>query len=498
MSNIFKRFAVVLLVLTMVVSLAACKKVEKSAAEKALETKAVSVGSHTLSAVMLNYFFMDAVTDWYSNYGASLGLDVSKPLNQQVINESTGKTWADSFMEMALDNIRSTYALYDLAMANNFALPKEDMLALDSTVTELESMIAYYVKLYKEMGYDYPYANAAEYLEAVYGAGATAENYMEYCRICTYADAYYTAYGDSLSYTGQQLLDFEKEQPERYNSYSFTVYYLSASDFDSAEKAKDAADQLAAGSYTDKAAFDEAIKALSINTGKDRPTLSNAYTSVLYANITGDYAQWLADSARVVGDMGVIAKASSVDSAVSGYYVVRFDGMNDNREFMKTVRHILLAYEGGILDTTTGEMNYTDTEKAAVKLKAEKLLMEYRTGAMTELQFSSLADKHSDAADAPEGGLYKNVYRGKLDPAVESWVFDPARNSGDNTLVEGETGWHLLYFVGNSEISFRDQMITNDLKVEDISAWYQALMEKMTINLLDDSFVNKALVLNNL
>ncbi len=500
MSTIFKRFAAVLLVLSMVLSLAACKKNDKTEAELALETDAVSVGSHTLSAVMLNYFFMDAVTDWYSGYGASLGLDASTPLNEQVINAESGKTWADSFMEMALDNIRSTYALYDLAMANNFTLPKEEMLALDSTVKELDSMIAYYVKLYSDMGIEYPYTNAAEYLEAVYGAGATTENYMEYCRICTYADAYYTAYGDALDYTSLQLQEYEKEQPQRYNSYSFTVYYLNASDFGSAESAKTAADQLSAGSYADKAAFDEAIKALSINTGKEKPVLSSAYTYVLYPNITDDYVDWLADAARVPGEMGVIAKESTSGdtTTVKGYYVVRFDGMNDNREFMKTVRHILLAYEGGVLDTTTGKMNYSDKEKVEVKLEAEKLLMEYRTGAMTELQFSSLADKHTDETDAPEGGLYTNVYRGKLDPAVEPWCFDPTRNPGDTTLVEGETGWHLIYFVGNSEITFRDQMITNDLRIEDVSAWYEALMENMTITLLDDSFVNKGLVLNNL
>lgn len=495
MSTIFKRFAALLLVLTMVLPLAACKK--PTEAEKAMATDAVSVGSHTLSAVMLNYFYMDAITDWYASYGTSLGLDISKPLNQQVINNETGKTWADSFLEITLDNIQSTYALYDLAMANNFTLPKDQQLSLDTAVKELDSMIAYYTKLYSDMGYTYPYTSAADYLEAVYGVGATAENYQEYCRICTYANAYYTAYGDSLKYTSQQLRKYEEDKSERYNSYSFTVYYLNASDFESAEDAKAVADQLAAGSYADKDAFDEAIKALAINADK-KPVLSDAYTYVLYANITKDYVAWLTDAARVPGEMGVVAKESTSGdtTTVKGYYVLRFDGLDNNQYLMKNIRHILLAYEGGVLDTTTGEMNYPEKEMAAVKLEAEKLLMEYRAGAMTELHFSSLANKHTDEANAPDGGLYENVCRGQLAPVVEEWCFDPTRNPGDTTLVESEKGWHLMYFVGNSEITFRDYMLTNDLRIEDISAWYESVLENVSITLLDDTYVNKGVVLS--
>ncbi len=55
-----------------------------------------------------------------------------------------------------------------------------------------------------------------------------------------------------------------------------------------------------------------------------------------------------------------------------------------------------------------------------------------------------------------------------------------------------------MYFVSNSELTFRDHMITNDLRNEDIAAWYKDLLEKVSVTLLDDSFVNKALILNNL
>ena len=54
------------------------------------ETIAITVGEHEISAAEFNCFFVDAVSNFYSQYGsyASLfGLDVSKALDQQFYDE---------------------------------------------------------------------------------------------------------------------------------------------------------------------------------------------------------------------------------------------------------------------------------------------------------------------------------------------------------------------------------------------------------------------------
>ena len=84
-------------------------------------TIAVTVGDHELTAVDVNYFYIDAINNYmnqyyYYIYMQYIKLDMTKPLNQQVLDEKTGETWADSFLSMAVDNIKSTYGLYDLAM----------------------------------------------------------------------------------------------------------------------------------------------------------------------------------------------------------------------------------------------------------------------------------------------------------------------------------------------------------------------------------------------
>ena len=68
----------------------AIKKANMGKAER--ETVAVTIGDHQISAAEFNCFFVDAVSNFYSNYGsyASLfGLDVTKALDQQFYDEES-------------------------------------------------------------------------------------------------------------------------------------------------------------------------------------------------------------------------------------------------------------------------------------------------------------------------------------------------------------------------------------------------------------------------
>ena len=87
----------------------------------------VEVGEHELTAVELNYFYVDAINQFYSQYQSYISylLNTKAPLNQQVYNQETGETWADYFVSMAYNNIKSTYAVYDLAMSKGFTLPED-------------------------------------------------------------------------------------------------------------------------------------------------------------------------------------------------------------------------------------------------------------------------------------------------------------------------------------------------------------------------------------
>ena len=97
-------------------------------------TTAVTIGEHELSNAELNYFYMDAVNNFYSSYGSNaalFGLDVSAPLNEQVVDEEAGLTWADDFLNSAKENAKAVYAMADAAEAAGFALSDEEIADAD-------------------------------------------------------------------------------------------------------------------------------------------------------------------------------------------------------------------------------------------------------------------------------------------------------------------------------------------------------------------------------
>ena len=58
-------------------------------------TVAATVGENEISNAELNYYFIDQVNNFYNQYGSYItmfGLDVTKPLNEQVVDQETGLT----------------------------------------------------------------------------------------------------------------------------------------------------------------------------------------------------------------------------------------------------------------------------------------------------------------------------------------------------------------------------------------------------------------------
>ena len=121
-------------------------------------TVAATIGETELSNAQLNYYYVDAVYEFANTYGAyaaMFGLDMTKPLDEQVINEETGATWADDFTETALTNAQATYALVNAAKAEGYELTEEDKATISNTISQME--------LYATL---YGYASADDYIKA--------------------------------------------------------------------------------------------------------------------------------------------------------------------------------------------------------------------------------------------------------------------------------------------------------------------------------------------
>ena len=513
--NIYTTLFVAILAVMLVVAVTVgVTNTIKTSGIRERSTTAVTVGTHELSNAELNYFYIDAINNFlnqYGSYASMFGLDTTKPLNEQVLDEATGRTWADDFVVTAVENARSIYAVADAAKAAGYTLTAEQQTEVDYAIANME--------MYGAM---YGYPDMDTYIKSMYGNGASKESYVEYYTLNVLADSYYNSYAESLTYEDADLRAAEAENYNQFSSFSYNYYYLAASKFlqggtedeegvltysdeekaASVTAAKEAADSLITEEVDSVEKFNEAINALSINS--ETEVSSTECIDFQYSSVLSLASEWITDDARKEGDMTVIPSTSTSTDAegnevttTNGYYVVFFRGSNDNEFALADVRHILVSFEGGTLDETTGTTTYSEEEKEAAWTAATEIMESWKAGEATEESFAALAnEKSTDPGSNTNGGLYEAVYPGQMVEPFEQWCFDN-RKVGDTGMVETSYGVHIMYYSGDNATTYRDYMITNSLKTADVNAWYEALVEAATVTKGDTKYLSLDAVLAN-
>ncbi|MBO5078340.1 MAG: peptidylprolyl isomerase [Oscillospiraceae bacterium] len=483
-------------------------------------TVAATIGEHELNTVVMNYYFYSAVTNEYNsaanlygdyaeNYLKTKGLDLTKPLDEQLYDEKTGMTWADYFMDEAIEAAKGDYALYDLAIADNFELTQESQTSVNNAMMNMQLSAAF-----SGLG------DVDTYLRNLYGNGSTEESYEEFLTISSIAADYYNAKVDSMEYDDAAIRAYEADKFDDYSAYSFASYYLPYTDFltggtkddkgnmtytdaekDAARKAAEAA-SLVLTDATTVEELDKAIAELEAYKDDEKKPTSTPNEDVMHTNLKEDYAKWLAAKDRKAGDVKVFpntTKSTDADGketeVTNGYYVLMFQSRNDNLEKLANVRHILISFEGGTKDEN-GNVTYSVAEKTAAKEKAEKLLQEWKDGEATEESFIALVEKNTgDSGSAKTGGLYEDIHRNSnYMEGFRDWAVDSTRKAGDTGVVETDYGYHIMYYVGDDELSYRDFMIKNAMTSEDITEWYEGVLKEVTVVEGDESKINKDLV----
>lgn len=459
-------------------------------------TVAATVGDHELNTVEFSYYYTDVINSTFSQWNSSsnnnlelyaqlMGLDLSKPYDKQVYNQETGETWADYFLNAALSNAASDYALADKANAEGHTLTEGEQTALENQIQTQ----SFYAQIY---GYD----SLDKYLAAVYGYGADEASYRAFATNNALAASYYTAHQDSLTYEDADLRAYEKDHALDFNSYSYHAYAVYLSNYEDKDKAAELA-EADAKKLAEATSVEELDKAIAALENKEENVTSTAYENVLYTNVSTYAQEWLSDPDRQEGDITYLPmETTSKDedgnetTTLNGYYVVRFESSTENKEPLANVRHILVKFEGGT--TENGETVYSDEEKATAKQEAEKLLQEWKDGEATEESFAQLAKENTDDTSSKEnGGLIEDIYPGaNYVKNFLNWSIDPERKAGDTGIVESEYGYHVMYYVGDDKMTYRDYMIENTLRADDMEEWYTEIVEAMPKSLKNTSRLN--------
>ena len=501
--------AIILVLLIITVSVLSYRAVTGSGVLER-NTTAATIGNHKISHTELNYYYIDAINKFTSKYGSYLsffGLDATLPLDQQVENTETGATWADYFIDTALNNASTIYAMTDAAKEAGHTLTEAEKAEITNTIANLE---------FTALTRNFP--DAETYLKALYGNGANMKTYRKYLENNMLAQSYYNHYAESLTYDDAALRAAETGKEAEYNNYTYSYYVINAEDYlhkdeesDTAEHTHSADEKAAAlkaaeadakalteQTISDAAAFDKAIAAMENLSGKS--TLCDDYA---YSSVTADFQSWVTDSARKAGDMTYVEKKSTTTdengaetTEVTGYYVVFFTECNDNKYPLVNVRHILVAYEGGTPDAS-GNTVYSAEEKLAAEIEARKLLESWQKGEKTEDSFAALANQNSDDGDGTTGGLYTDVYPGQMVPEFNDWCFDESRKPGDTGIVNTTYGSHVMFYSGDSETLYRDFLIREAKRSADVEAWYNAQIAKNPIAKKNTKYVPTDLILSS-
>ena len=521
-----------------------------------MSTAAV-IGDHKLSAIELGYYYNDAVMEFYNEWASEeygddiltegLEFDPGEPLNEQTYSEEDGTTWADYFIDIALENATHDYVLCDLAEEAGWELSETEQEELDTMIENLETNALLY-----------GYSNAKQFMRAYYGPGYTVKNYRAYMERQAIADGYYAYYAEELSYDDATLRAHEEGKFDDFSSYSYDSLYLSYTYFQdmvketettepeatepessepttetapeatepeatepeatepatepsteatepeatepeteeetkeeaektTIEEARELLEAAAAELATAKTVeeLEEKIEALKVKDGVSlHPThTKNTLRTALSASNKA-LTDWVTAAERKPGDVGKlpVTTTKEVDGEkveeTNGYYIVIFGEKNDNNTKMGDVRHLLVKFEGGTTDEESGETVYSDEEKAAAKKQAQEYLDKWKAGGATEEYFIELVKEYSQDTYLDDGGLYENIYKGSgYVENFENWAVDESRKTGDAEIIETEYGYHVMYYVGDSKLTYRDKLIRDEIAAEDLETWYNEAIE---------------------
>ena len=176
----------------------------------------------------------------------------------------------------------------------------------------------------------------------------------------------------------------------------------------------------------------------------------------------------------------LILAGNYADSIYKTFYDANYDP-NAKVSYCIDIRHILIQAE----DAANAE------SMAAAKVRAEELYAQWQENP-TEENFIAMAGEHTqDPGSQSTGGLYEDVYPGQMVTNFNDWCFDENRQPGDHGIVETEYGYHIMYFVGDSETVYSDEnsMVAQQLYTEKLNELFN--VEEAVFNIADAVFTEK-------
>lgn len=497
-----KIFAAVL-ASAMALSLTGCNDMFKKNEESGQNSKTSQVSSQTSEAVskfggniaaksenfsvslpMVRRIFKSTYSDFITYYASNYGFDTAKSSKVQYYDEENKITWYDEFIDSSKQSVKQLLVLCELAKKDGLSIDDADKKNIEENIANMKTAA-------ENAG-----QTLDEYIAGVFGVGLNEQEVRSNLEETILATKYYNKVYNGFTYTDE---DYEKAYEENKESYLYADFLVFAFGYGTTDSSDSSVTIDEKQKETAKKAADELLKTKTEQEFKDYITK--------YLNENHDYVNISADESHTEEDYQAAIK-SQVDSAKVEKYAYEATSeagkwlfneerkVNDTYEFegtssynvimvlkpsyrdesiKKNVRHILFTKD-----------KYETDEKA--KEMADKIYDEWKKGEATEDSFAELAKTYNadtDSGSAENGGLYTDVYEGRMVPEFNDWVFDPARKTGDTGIVKTTYGYHIMYFVGDAMPGWKSSVDTY-LRRSDYSEKYEELEKTVTVEFDDD------------
>ncbi len=381
---------------------------------------------------MMCYYIYSLFEGYVSQYGDSAGITTDTSPKEQYLD--TDYSWFDYSADRAQVNLTQILLFAEKAKEQGVTISEENQQSIDSYLESVD--MTTYQKLF----------------------GCTEEDLRQALELSALASTMHEKLVGEMEIDDAAIAAYYDENEKYFQKIDYRVIafpYGADGWFDSAESAKEAADQLA-GAKTEEE-YEEEVTDILDMLGANDSDISNQLENAEYTNyyVEGDtFFEWAyADGRKTL--------ETYVQEGETAYYVYQLLSLPARDETHTVdVRHVLLT---------------TDTygTDAAAKAKAESLLDQWKQGAATEDTFGALATSYTEDSGSQEtGGLYSGVTQGEMVDEFDAWCFDEVREKGDVGIVKTSYGYHIMYFVGAGDAGWE-------------TAVYSALVSEKTIELCE-------------
>lgn len=431
------------------------------------KTAVATIDGQEVIAAQVAYYYYNNDIIVYAQYYANMGLSsyypylASESPSEQTITEDDAetlgideeyvdKTYHEYFLDTAINSLIQEYALLAAAEEAGYTLSEDGQATVESEMKSIDSSRESYLTSYG--------VNLSRngYLQLIYGDCMTAslyrtclENYQlayefynsdDFYTLADYSDEELTAYYEENQDTLDTLCYY-------YMTFDGTAESTTDEDGNTVDPTDEETEAAMAAAKEEAEAMQEQVDGdlSAVEANEDFTKAEGVMSNISSSSIGYD---WLVDADRQPGDTTVIEGTSS-------YYLVVFGDRYLDTSKTANFRDIFIkAVNEDDPDTEDDESADDPTEEAfdAAEETAQALLDQWVADGSSEEDFAALAKEHSaDSTSNTNGGLYTLIYSGYMNDAVNDWLFDESRASGDTGLVLDEEsttkGWYILYYV---------------------------------------------------